>query len=108
MKKKKGAKDFIMLVLLKSSYQTPEAITQEIDLRYDHYCKCSSIERRLRELSELKLVVSKQFHNKNSNITHSRWKLKTEVVIKKPTLKDQAKEISAMLMRIIKKGEGQS
>ena len=107
MEKKLNAYDFIELVILRDMYQTPEAITMEILNRYDRYYKCSTIERRLREMFEKGLVESKRYPNKYSNASHSRWKLKSEEVIKpKPTLAVIAKEIGNLFTRIIKKGEG--
>ena len=105
MVKKLNAKDFLRLVLLKGSYQTPEALTQEILIRYDRYYKCSTIERRLREMEDSGEVVNKMYCNKHNSSYHARWKLKTEVE-NKPTLLEQAKEITSIFMRIIKKGEG--
>ena len=64
----------IASVLTPRSYQTPEAIVDEVAYKFGTFWKVSNVERRLREMAIKGMVVSKAYKNTHNNSHHNRWK----------------------------------
>lgn len=65
----------ILSVMSKWSHMTSEEITEQVYMDFGNYWKASNTERRLRELAEKGLVLSKQYKNEYNSSLHKRWKI---------------------------------
>lgn len=67
--------DKILSVMSPRLHMTPEYITTKVYLKHGNYWKSSNTERRLRELAEKGLILSKQYKNEHNSSLHKRWKI---------------------------------